>query len=125
MRRINLFIPLLAIALHAACAQAGQCMGSLAEVEAFLSDVTPRTDRFEVEAKVLNVAIASDSAQIILSDGHGVRVELCRDAAASQPAPGDTIRATGKEACRRRWSRSCKSTTWRSFATGRLRSLCT
>ena len=86
---------LLAAALLAGPALAEQCLGSLADLNAFLEDETPRTESLVLTGKVLNVFISPQSAQVILSDENGVRAEIHRFQNAAQPTPGDTIRATG------------------------------
>ena len=86
---------LLAAALLAGPALAEQCLGSLADLNAFLEDETPRTESLVLTGKVLNVFISPKSAQVILSDENGVRAEIHRFQNAAQPTPGDTIRATG------------------------------
>ena len=86
---------LLAAALLAGPALAEQCLGSLADLNAFLEDETPRTESLVLTGKVLNVFITPKSAQVILSDENGVRAEIHRFQNAAQPTPGDTIRATG------------------------------
>ena len=86
---------LLAAALLADPALAEQCLGSLADLNAFLEDETPRTESLVLTGKVLNVFISPKSAQVILSDENGVRAEIHRFQNAAQPTPGDTIRATG------------------------------
>ena len=84
-----------ALAVLTATAHGKQDIGSLADLNAFLEDETPRTESLVLTGKVLNVFITPKSAQIILSDESGVRAEIHRFTNATQPTPGDTIRATG------------------------------
>ena len=85
----------LAFALAAAAARAGGTLRSVAEINAFNEDATPRAAPFELTGRVLSAVRLSETEEIILADDSGERLEFYRPADLPQPAPGDTVRADG------------------------------
>ena len=68
---------------------------SMAGLEAFTEDLTPRKDALSLTGTVLSVQITSKLSQIVLADDQGHRVELFRFPDLEQPTPGDTIKVSG------------------------------
>lgn len=89
---------LLALALcpFLAEARAEEPIRTLKEVNAFLSDTTPRKTPLEVTGTVLSVFTTPKTCITILQDESGARAEFHRFPGPDQPAPGDRIRAVGK-----------------------------
>lgn len=85
----------LTLALVAAAVSARGALRSLAEINAFIGDATPRKTSFEVTGKVLSAFRSPKAGEIILADESGVRAELYRPLDLTQPTPGDTIHASG------------------------------
>ena len=77
-------------------AQAGQSISSIADIEAFLADFTPRSADFALTGTVINAIFTPKTADLILSDEHGARAEFWRISDTEQPSPGDRIGVTGR-----------------------------
>ena len=88
-------LTLVALGLAAFPSFAERSLGSIAEVNAFASDFTPRGTTLMLTGLVQSVVFTPKNAQIILSDGTGGRAELYRFPEVEQPEPGDVIRASG------------------------------
>ena len=86
---------LLALALAPAVAPAEGTLRSIAEIDAFTEDPTPRKAPFELTGTVVGAFILPKTGEVVLSDGSGTRISLYRDLGLSQPEPGDTIEASG------------------------------
>ena len=72
-----------------------QGLHSLAEINTFIEDASPRSAPFELTGKVLSTSPLPETGEIILSDSSGERLQLFRFLNLSQPNPGDTIMAFG------------------------------
>lgn len=72
-----------------------QGLHSLAEINTFIEDATPRKATFELKGKVLSTSPLPETGEIILSDSSGRRLQFFRPLNLSQPKPGDTIMASG------------------------------
>ena len=86
---------LLALALAPAVAPAGGTLRSIAEIDAFTEDPTPRKAPFELTGTVVGAFLLPKTGEVVLSDGSGTRISLYRDLGLPQPEPGDTIEASG------------------------------
>ena len=86
---------LLALALAPAVAPAGGTLRSIAEIDAFTEDPTPRKAPFELTGTVVGAFLLPKTGEVVLSDGSGTRISLYRDLDLPQPEPGDTIEASG------------------------------
>ena len=85
----------LAFALVPALVPAGEMLLSIAEIDAFTEDATPRKVSFEVTGKVVGTFVLPKTGEIVLSDDSGMRMPFYRALDLSRPEPGDTIEATG------------------------------
>ena len=86
---------LLALALAPAVAPAEGTLRSIAEIDAFTEDPTPRKAPFELTGTVVGAFLLPKTGEVVLSDGSGTRISLYRDLVLPQPEPGDTIEASG------------------------------
>ena len=86
---------LLALALAPAVAPAEGTLRSIAEIDAFTEDPTPRKASFELTGTVVGAFLLPKTGEVVLSDGSGTRISLYRDLGLPQPDPGDTIEASG------------------------------
>ena len=86
---------LLALALAPAVAPAEGTLRSIAEIDAFTEDPTPRKTPFELTGTVVGAFLLPKTGEVVLSDGSGTRISLYRDLGLPQPEPGDTIEASG------------------------------
>ena len=86
---------LLALALAPAVAPAEGTLRSIAEIDAFTEDPTPRKAPFELTGTVVGAFLLPKTGEVVLSDGSGTRISLYRDLGLPQPEPGDTIEASG------------------------------
>ena len=86
---------LLALALAPAVAPAVGTLRSIAEIDAFTEDPTPRKAPFELTGTVVGAFLLPKTGEVVLSDGSGTRISLYRDLGLPQPEPGDTIEASG------------------------------
>lgn len=68
---------------------------SLAEINAFLEDATPRKTPFELIGRTAIAKQTSTIGEIILADEDGNRAEFYRPLDVVQPTAGETIRACG------------------------------
>ena len=72
-----------------------QGLHSLAEINKFIEDATPRSASFELTGKVLSTFPLPETGEVILSDSSGERLPFYRLLDLSQPKPGDTITVIG------------------------------
>ena len=86
---------LLALALAPAVAPAEGTLRSIAEIDAFTEDPTPRKAPFELTGTVVGAFLLPKTGEVVLSDGSGTRISLYRDLGLPRPEPGDTIKASG------------------------------
>ena len=86
---------LLAFALVPAVVPAEGTLRSIAEIDAFTEDATPRKVPFEVTGTVVETFVLPKAAEVVLSDDSGTRLSFYRDLELSRPEPGDTIAASG------------------------------
>ena len=86
---------LLALAIAPTAVPAEGTLRSIAEIDAFAEDATPRKAPFEVTGRVVGTFVLPKAAEVVLSDGSGTRMSFYRDLGLSRPEPGDTIEASG------------------------------
>ncbi len=86
---------LLAFALLPAVLPAGETLRSIAEIDAFTEDATPRKVPFELTGKVVGTFVLPKAGETVLSDDSGTRMSFYRDLDQPRPEPGDTIEARG------------------------------
>ena len=86
---------LLAFALLPAVLPAGETLRSIAEIDAFTEDATPRKAPFELTGRVVGTFVLPKTGEIVLSDDSGTRMSFYRDLDLPRPEPGDTIEASG------------------------------
>ena len=71
----------------------GAVLRSIAEIDAFTADATPRKVPFEVTGRVVGAFVLPKAAEVVLSDDSGTRMSFDRDLGLPRPEPGDTIEA--------------------------------
>lgn len=86
---------LLAFALLPAALPAGETLRSIAEIDAFTEDATPRKVPFELTGRVVGAFVLPKTGEIVLSDDSGTRMSFYREFGLARPEPGDTIEASG------------------------------
>ena len=89
------YLLFLAFIVASAGASDEKVLRSIAEINEFINDATPRNTTFELKGKVLSTSPLPETGEIILSDSSGERLQLFRFLNLSQPNPGDTIMAFG------------------------------
>ena len=99
MQRVLPLLLALALLVPAAApadeAAGGAVLRSIAEIDAFTADATPRKAPFEVTGRVVGAFVLPKAAEVVLSDDSGTRMSFYRDLGLSRPEPGDTIEASG------------------------------
>ncbi len=85
----------LALTFASSLASGEQGLHSIAEINTFIEDATPRSAPFELTGKVLSTFPLPGTGEVILSDSSGERLQFYRLLNLSLPRPGDTITATG------------------------------
>ena len=68
---------------------------SIAEIDAFTADATPRKAPFKLTGTVVGTFLLPKTGEVVLSDDSGTRMSFYRDLGLSRPEPGDTIEASG------------------------------
>ena len=86
---------LLALALAPAVAPAEGTLRSIAEIDAFTADATPRKAPFELTGTVVGAFVLPKTGEVVLTDDSGTRMSFYRDLGLTQPEPGETIEASG------------------------------
>lgn len=76
-------------------AAGGAVLRSIAQIDAFTDDPTPRRAPFELTGRVVGTFVLPKTGEVVLSDGSGTRMSFYRDLGLSRPEPGDTIEARG------------------------------
>ena len=86
-----------AMVLIAPCrSRADKPLGTIADVNAFTTDFTPRQAELSLTGTVQSVSFSPKHAQIVLADEEGRRAEFYRFPEREQPQPGETIHASGR-----------------------------
>ena len=86
---------LLALALAPAVAPAEGTLRTIAEIDAFTEDPTPRKAPFELTGTVVGAFLLPKTGEVVLTDDSGTRMSFYRDLGLTQPEPGETIEASG------------------------------
>lgn len=73
----------------------GAVLRSIAEIDVFAEDATPRKASFKVTGKVVGAFVSPKVGEIVLSDESGTRMPFYRDLDLPRPEPGDKIEAGG------------------------------
>ena len=98
MQRVLPLLLVLALAPAAAPADGtadGAVLRTIAEIDAFTEDATPRKVPFELTGTVVGTFVLPKTGEVVLSDDSGTRMSFYRDLDLSRPEPGDTIEASG------------------------------
>ena len=86
---------LLALAIAPTAVPAEGTLRSIAEIDAFAEDATPRKVPFGLTGKVVGIFVSPKVGEIVLSDDAGTRMPFYRDLDLPRPEPGDMIEASG------------------------------
>jgi signal transduction histidine kinase len=86
---------LLAFAIIPVVLPAEETLRSIAEINAFTEDATPRKVPFELTGKVVGTFDLPMTGEIVLADDSDMRMPFYRALDLSRPEPGDTIEARG------------------------------